>query len=135
RRNTRCYRDWSSDVFSSDLKNKFCGNPETGERYYCIPRVYDPMPSWLFHNNGDGTFTDVSNETGIAQHRGKAWGVVATDVDNDGRMDIFVANDTVPNFLFVNRGGKFEEAGLEAGVAYSGEGRARSGMGGDAAGV
>ena len=117
----------------SKEKNKFCGNPETGERYYCIPRVYDPMPSWLFHNNGDGTFTDVSNETGIAQHRGKAWGVVATDVDNDGRMDIFVANDTVPNFLFVNRGGKFEEAGLEAGVAYSGEGRARSGMGVDSA--
>src|SRR5438128_1416204 len=117
----------------SKEKNKFCGNPETGERYYCIPRVYDPMPSWLFHNNGDGTFTDVSNETGIAQHRGKAWGVVATDVDNDGRMDIFVANDPVPNFLFVNRGGKFEEAGLEAGVAYSGEGRARSRMGVDSA--
>src|SRR5437660_6632949 len=92
------------------------------------------MPSWLFHNNGDGTFTDVSNETGIAQHRGKAWGVVATDVDNDGRMDIFVANDTAPNFLFVNRGGKFEEAALEAGVAYSGQGRARAGRGVYAAG-
>src|SRR4051812_14256540 len=119
----------------SKEKNKFCGNPETRERYYCIPRVYDPMPSWLFHNNGDGTFADVSNETGIAQHRGKAWGVVAADVDNDDRMDLFVANDTVPNFLFLNRGGKLEEAGLETGVAYSAEGRPRSGMGVDSADV
>ena len=118
----------------SKEKNKFCGNPETGERYYCIPRVYDPMPSWLFHNNGDGTFTDVSKETGIAEHLGKAWGVVATDVNDDGRMDLFVANDTAANFLLVNAGnGKFKEAGLEAGVAYSAEGRPRSGMGVDAA--
>jgi hypothetical protein len=113
-------------------KNKFCGNTETGERYYCIPRVYNPMPSWLFRNNGDGTFTDVSKESGIAEHLGKAWGVVATDIDNDGRMDLFVANDTSANFLFVNRGrGKFEEVGLESGVAYDEAGRARSGMGVD----
>ena len=113
-------------------KNKFCGNRETGLRYYCIPRVYDPMPSWLFHNNGDGTFTDVSRESGIANSLGKAWGVVACDINNDGRMDLFVANDTAANFLFVNRGnGKFEEMGLGAGVGYSAEGRARSGMGVD----
>ena len=94
-------------------KNKFCGNQQTGDRYYCIPRVYDPMPSWLFHNNGDGTFTDVSQESGIAKSLGKAWGVVACDINNDGRMDLFVANDTVANFLFLNRGnGKFEEIGL-----------------------
>ena len=115
-------------------KNKFCGNRATGERYYCIPRVYDPMPSWLFHNNGDGTFTDVSRESGIAKYLGKAWGVVACDINNDGRMDLFVANDTVANFLFVNRGnGKFEEMGLGANVGYSTEGRARSGMGVDSA--
>src|SRR5467141_737370 len=111
-------------------KNKFCGNEHTGRRYNCSPRVYDPMPSWLFHNNGDGTFRDVSQESGIASVLGKAWGVVATDVDNDGWMDLFVANDTVANFLFVNqRNGKFQEMAIGAGVAYSQEGRPRSGMG------
>ena len=115
-------------------KNKFCGHEATGERYYCIPRVYEPAPSWLFHNNGDGTFTDVSRASGIAKALGKAWGVVATDVNNDGWMDLFVVNDTVQNFLFVNRGrGKFEEIALEAGVGFSQDGRARSGMGGDSA--
>ncbi|HKW65128.1 MAG TPA: CRTAC1 family protein [Candidatus Acidoferrum sp.] len=113
-------------------KNKFCGNEKTGERFYCIPNVYSPASSWLFHNNGDGTFTDVSAESGIAKALGKAWGVVATDVNNDGWMDLFVANDTIPNFLFVNkRNGKFEDTALEAGVAYSQNGRARSGMGVD----
>ena len=101
---------------------------------YCVPRVYDPMPSRLFHNNGDGTFTDVSLESGIAKHLGKAWGVVATDINNDGRMDLFVANDTMPNFLFMNRGdGKFEDIGEPSGVAYSEMGRPRSGMGVDSA--
>jgi hypothetical protein len=117
----------------SKEKNKWCGNREKNERWYCIPRVYDPMPCWLFHNNGDGTFTDVSKETGIADSLGKAWGVVACDVNNDGWMDLFVANDTVSNFLFMNRKGKFEETGLLAGVGYSAYGRARSGMGVDAA--
>jgi hypothetical protein len=114
-------------------KNQFCGNVKTGERYYCIPRVYKPMPCWLFHNNGDGTFTDVSKESGIAQHLAKAWGVVACDINNDGWMDLFVANDTVSNFLFANRKGHFEEIGLLSGVGYSAFGRPRSGMGVDAA--
>jgi hypothetical protein len=114
-------------------KNKFCGNERNGERYYCIPRVYEPMPSWLFHNNGDGTFTDVSRQSGIAKVLGKAWGVVATDINNDGWVDLFVANDTVANSLFANRRGKFQEIGLDAGVAYSEDGRARSGMGVDSA--
>jgi enediyne biosynthesis protein E4 len=115
-------------------KNKFCGDERTGERFYCIPRVYPPAASWLFHNNGDGTFTDISKESGIGKVLGKAWGVVATDVNNDGWMDLFVANDTVANFLFVNNGdGKFVEMGLEAGVAYSQSGRERSGMGVDSA--
>jgi len=115
-------------------KNKFCGNENTGERFYCIPRVYAPARSWLFHNNGDGTFTDVSQQSGIGKVLGKAWGVVATDINNDGLMDLFVANDTEPNFLFANRGhGKFEEIGLASGVAYSQDGRPRSGMGVDSA--
>ena len=105
-----------------------------GKPEYCIPRLYGPMASWLFHNNGDGTFTDVSKSSGIAKHPGKAWGVVAADVNNDGRMDLFVANDTVANFLFMNRGaGRFDQIGDQAGVAYSAEGKARSGMGVDAA--
>ncbi len=105
-----------------------------GQVEYCVPRAYGAMPSRLFHNNGDGTFTDVSEATGIAAHRGKAWGVVATDINNDGWMDLFVANDTVGNFLFANRGnGRFDEIGEPAGVAFSSEGRPRSGMGVDSA--
>jgi hypothetical protein len=98
--------------FAEFDKSRGCGVDNDGTHHYCIPRIFKPRPSWLFHNNGDGTFTDVSRESGIAAHLGKAWGVVATDVNNDGRMDLFVANDTVANFLFMNRGSRFEEAGL-----------------------
>ncbi len=112
----------------------WCGNKLTGERWYCRPTVYKPTPSWLFHNNGDGTFTDVSMETGIAQSLGKALGVVAADINNDGWMDLFVGNDTEPNFLWANRGkGRFEEIGAFSGVGYNAFGLARSGMGVDAA--
>ena len=115
-------------------KNTSCGLDANGKHHYCIPKIFKPRPSWLFHNNGDGTFTDMSEESGIREHLGKSWGVVASDLDNDGRMDLFVSNDTVANFLFMNRGGgKFEENGFAAGVAYSSEGRARSGMGVDSA--
>jgi hypothetical protein len=114
-------------------KSLSCGVDKDGAHHYCIPRIFKPRPSWLFHNNGDGTFRDVSKETGIAEHLGKAWGVVATDLNNDGWLDLFVANDTVANFLFMNRGGRFEEVGLAADVAYSADGRARSGMGVDSA--
>jgi hypothetical protein len=115
------------------LKNKPCEAGVHGKPGYCIPRLYDPMASRLFHNNGDGTFTDASKSSGIADHLGKAWGAVAADLNNDGFMDLFVANDTSPNFLFMNRGdGRFEENATPAGVAYSAEGRARSGMGVDA---
>jgi len=118
----------------SKAKNKDCHSGEDAKRGYCIPHVYRATPSWLFHNNGDGTFTDVSKSSGIAAHPGKAWGVVAVDINNDGLTDLFVANDTVANFLFANRGGgKFEEIGEPAGVAYSAEGRPRSGMGVDSA--
>jgi len=89
-------------------KDSGCGISADGKRHYCIPRIFPSTASWLFHNNGDGTFTDVSKESGIADHLGKAWGAVATDVNNDGRMDLFVANDTAANFLFMNRGdGRF----------------------------
>ena len=114
-------------------KHVFCGNERTGKRYNCSPRSYPSARSWLFHNNGDGTFKDVSVESGIAKVMGKAWGVVATDLNNDGWMDLFVANDTVQNFLFLNNKGKFAEIGLEAGVAFSQDGRERGGMGVDSA--
>jgi enediyne biosynthesis protein E4 len=119
--------------YSKD-KIKFCGDLLTGERHYCIPSIYDPMPCWLFHNNGDGTFSDVSKQSGIAQSFAKAWGVVAADLNNDGLIDLYVTNDTVPNFLFANRGkGKFEEIGMLAGVGVNAFGKPRSGMGVDAA--
>jgi enediyne biosynthesis protein E4 len=122
----------------SKLKHHACNAPNipalAGINEYCYPRIFDPMPSRLFHNNGDGTFTDVSQQMGIAENPGKAWGVVATDINNDGLMDLFVANDTVANFLFMNRKGKrFEEVGFTAGVAYGPGGKARSGMGVDSA--
>jgi hypothetical protein len=114
-------------------KTMSCGIETNGIRHYCIPRIFKARPSHLFHNNGDGTFRDVSEEMGIAAHAGKAWGVVATDINNDGWMDLFVSNDTVGNFLWQNHGGRFEEIGLPADVAYSSDGRARSGMGVDSA--
>ena len=115
-------------------KHVFCGDNKLGRRYYCIPRVFKPTSSLLFHNNGDDTFTEVSRGTDIEKSLGKGLGVVATDINNDGRMDLFVANDTVQNFLFVNRGNRqWEEIALAAEVAYSANGKARSGMGVDAA--
>src|SRR5215470_540295 len=117
-------------------KHHRCSAPNTpalaGQAEYCYPRVYAPMPSRLFHNNGDGTFTDVSQKMGITDNPGKGWGVVATDINNDGWMDLFVANDTEANFLFKNHGGtRFEEIGFTAGVAFGEGGKARSGMGVD----
>ena len=115
-------------------KNIFCGYGPTNARWYCKPTPYKPMPCWLFHNNGDGTFTDVSKESGIGGSPAKGWGVVAADINNDGWMDLFVSNDTVANFLFANRGkGRFEEIGSLGGVGYNSFGLARSGMGVDAA--
>jgi enediyne biosynthesis protein E4 len=124
----------SSFVYYDKSQKQLCTDEKGSQMYYCVPRHFKPMPSHLFHNNGDGTFTDVSKESGIANYPGKSFGVVATDVNNDGLIDLFVANDTMPNFLFINKGGgKFEEAGLAAGVAYSDAGKPRSGMGVDAA--
>jgi hypothetical protein len=99
-------------------------------RAYCHPKFYEPLPFTLYRNNGDGTFTDVSEETGIAKHLGKGMGVGFNDYDGDGFVDIFVANDNMPNSLFHNLGGKaFEEVAMDVGVAYSENGKAVSGMG------
>lgn len=112
-------------------KDPYCGpNPQL--RAYCHPNNYANLPDTLYRNNGDGTFTDVSVETGISKHLGKGMGAVIADYDGDGFMDIFVANDNRPNFLFHNLGGKkFEEVGLESGVAYAQGGSSISGMGAD----
>lgn len=105
---------------------------KAGVRAYCHPKEYAPLHNTLYRNNGDGTFTDVSEETGIAAAEGKGMSVSFADYDGDGFLDAFVANDTTPNLLFHNRGGKrFEEVGLAAGVAYSPDGSALSGMGAD----
>ncbi len=112
-------------------KNIYCGDGSM--RWYCMPNVYKGTPCWLFHNNGDGTFTDVSKESGIGKMPAKAWGVVAADINNDGWVDLFVSNDKIPNFLFANRKGKFEDIAPLGGVAYNAMGAARSGMGVDAA--
>ncbi len=99
-------------------------------RAYCHPKFYEPLPSTLYRNNSDGTFTDVSEETGIAKHLGKGMGVGFNDYDGDGFTDIFVANDNMPNLLFHNLKGKaFEEVAMDVGVAYSENGKAVSGMG------
>jgi enediyne biosynthesis protein E4 len=123
----------ASFVSYDKSQNNLCLDVKTGRPFYCAPKVFKPTSSRLFHNLGDGKFADVSKESGIANSLGKAFGVVATDVNNDGLSDLFVANDTVANFLFINKsGGKFEEVGLGAGVAYNETGNARSGMGVDA---
>jgi hypothetical protein len=112
-------------------KDPVCG-PKPEQRSYCHPKNYSPLPNTLYRNNGDGTFTDVSAETGINRFRGKGMGAVMADYDGDGFPDIFVANDTMPNFLFHNIGGKrFEEVALESGVAYPEGATAISGMGAD----
>ena len=99
-------------------------------RAYCHPKFYEPLPSTLYRNNGDGTFTDVSDETGISKKLGKGMGVAFNDYDGDGFTDIFVANDNMPNSLFHNiNGKKFEEVAMDAGVAYAENGKAVSGMG------
>ena len=102
--------------------------------HYCHPMGYEPWPSKLYRNIGNGRFADVSEHSGIGAIKGKTFGAVATDINNDGWLDLFVANDSEPNFLFLNRcDGTFKEIGFEAGVAYSSDGAARSGMGVDAA--
>ncbi|HID11132.1 MAG TPA: CRTAC1 family protein [Candidatus Latescibacteria bacterium] len=112
-------------------KNRWCGI--RGIRLFCSPRVFDGAYDLLYRNNGDGTFTDVTKEAELYRNDGRDLGVVCLDYDNDGDMDIYVANDQTPNFLYRNDGdGTFAEVGLEAGVAVSREGIEQAGMGVDA---
>jgi hypothetical protein len=129
--------DGKLDLFVSnycvwDAKTEpLCG--PRGMNDYCHPNNYKGLPNSLFHNNGDGTFTDVSAKSGIRAQVGKGMGIGLADFDGDGFMDLFVANDTEPNFLFHNlKNGTFEEIGFMAGVAYPEAGKALSGMGADA---
>ncbi|HTC42398.1 MAG TPA: CRTAC1 family protein [Candidatus Acidoferrales bacterium] len=112
-------------------KDPYCRVKE-GVRGFCHPKYYAPTHNTLYRNNGDGTFTDVSEETGISKQFGKGMSVTFADYDGDGYLDAFVANDTTQNFLFHNlKGKKFEEVALDAGVGYAPDGIARSGMGAD----
>jgi hypothetical protein len=113
-------------------KEPFCGDPRGAYRTYCHPRFYEGLPNILYRNNGDGTFTDISVSSGIARHAGKGMGLAFGDYDGDGRIDVFVANDTVPDFLFHNNGdGTFRETAFPAGVAMNDDGHALSSMGVD----
>jgi hypothetical protein len=121
------YVHWSADhdVFCSlDGKTKA----------YCTPEAYRGDTCWLFHNRGDGTFEDVTSTSGIFDTSSKSLGLAMLDPDGSGWPDLLIANDTQPNKLYRNlRNGKFKEAGVEAGLAFSSEGKARAGMGVDAA--
>ena len=120
----------SNYVAWDGAKEPRCGTPE--RQFYCHPKEYQGLPAQLFHNNRDGTFTDVSQQSGIAKHIGKGMGVAFADIDGDGLSDIFVANDSVRGFLFHNEGqGKFREVGLESGVALREDGYPIAGMGVD----
>jgi len=121
------YVRWSAehDVFCSlDGKNKS----------YCTPEAYRGDTCWLFHNQGNGTFEDVTATSGIFDSSSKSLGVAMLDYDQDGWPDLLVANDTQPNKLYRNlHNGKFKDVAVEAGLAFSTEGKARAGMGVDAA--
>jgi hypothetical protein len=122
------YVDWSPE------RNFYCGDQGPGLRSYCHPDDFHGQPPTLYHNNGDGTFTDVSKASGVGLKGGNGLGVVTFDYDNDGWQDIFIANDHMPNFLFHNnRDGTFREVGYQAGVAVSADGQFEAGMGTDAA--
>ncbi|MEW6741409.1 MAG: CRTAC1 family protein [Planctomycetota bacterium] len=119
-------------------RNVPCGLRREGKwiPMYCNPDVYDGLPETLYRNNGDGTFTDVSEASGIRnvdyKAHGKGLGVAPCDYDDDGDIDVFVANDFTPNFLFRNEGTlRFVEVGVESGVAFNGMGERTSAMGPD----
>lgn len=120
------YASWSPSY------NRFCGDPSRNLRVYCHPSYFEGLTNTLYRNRGDGTFEDVSERAGIAQHHGRGMSVAFADYDNDGFMDMFVTNDNQENFLFHNRGdGTFEEVGVLAGVALLNSGKPVSSMGTD----
>ena len=110
--------------------NLYCGEKKPGFRSYCHPEHFKPVTHVVYHNNGDGTFTDVTARCGFAKSPGKGLGVAINDFDRDGWPDVLVANDSFPQQLFRNkRDGSFEEVGLPAGVAYDDDGKTFAGMG------
>jgi hypothetical protein len=133
-------RDGRLDLFVSNYcvwdpaREPLCGDPKAPD--YCHPRQYEGLPNSLFHNEGDGTFKDVSVASGIRAHIGKGMGIGVADFDDDAFPDVFVSNDTTPSFLFLNnRNGTFTEAAFERAVAFGERAEAVSGMGADAADV
>ena len=120
------YVKWSPDF------DRFCGDSAGRVRVYCHPRFFDGLSNRLYHNEGNGTFKDVTKESGIGAHTGKGMAAAVADYDHDGLMDIFVTNDKMPNFLFHNVGnGRFEEVAFETGVALPDNGAELSSMGAD----
>ena len=110
--------------------NRFCGDPLRRIRVYCHPLVYPSVPNVLYRNDGKGIFADVTSAAGLSKYLGNGLGVAVGDYDGDAKPDVFVANDSVPNFLFHNEGGgRFSEVGLLAGVAVARDGKPRAGMG------
>ncbi|MEQ8762525.1 MAG: CRTAC1 family protein [Planctomycetota bacterium] len=117
--------------FSPQNRPDPCGDPEPGRRTYCPIDFYKAQPDVLYRYRGDGTFEDVSESSGIlAPEAAKGLGCVASDLDDDGDLDLFVANDGTPNFLLLNRGdGTFEDATLLSGVGYNAQGKTEACMG------
>ena len=116
--------------------NLWCGERRPGYRSYCNPNNYKGQKTKLYHNNHDGTFTDVSDKSGVGKPESKGMGVVLADFNNDGWPDIAIANDTWPNFLFLNNhDGTFKDVSLISGLAVSEDGKYEAGMGIDAADV
>ena len=111
----------------------YCGERQAGARMYCHPQNYDGVHPTLYHNNGDGTFADVSESAGITGQKAKALGIVAADFNNDGWVDFFIANDSIRNLLYLNKqDSTFEDVTLLSGTGYSQDGVAEAGMGVDA---
>lgn len=106
---------------------------QAGIRVYCGPLFHDGVSGVLYHNDGDGRFSDRTREMGVYSERGRQLGVLFADFDRDGDPDLYVANDAKANFYYVNEGGTFVETALLAGVAYSADGEPEAGMGTDAA--
>ena len=112
-----------------DFDDIWCGERKEALRAYCTPDAFRPITPLVYHNNGNGHFTEVSQKLGLSKE-GKGLGIALADYDRDGQIDLFFANDSMPEFLYHNTGhGAFEEVGLPSGVAVDGEGRSYAGMG------